>query len=131
MNLNLMASFTMSGYGITGYQVFKALYDRGVNISLFLTHHDPVDWIDKESTDKACRNAVWFDPQAPCLRIYHQFLMAVRIGRGKFIPYTFFELDPLTPLDVHHLNTGDLVLVASHWAKEVCERSGVLPAVAV
>jgi glycosyltransferase involved in cell wall biosynthesis len=125
MNLNLMASFGLTGYGIAGYQVFKALRDRGVQIALFLTPEEPVAWVDKSAMQQALGDALFFDCHAPCLRIYHQFLLAVRVGRGKFVAYSFFELDPLPRLDVHQLNSTDLILMGSHWAKGVCERSGV------
>jgi hypothetical protein len=131
MNLNLMATLFPTGYGIVGYHVFKGLCDRGVNVSLFMMGNGAVPWADNAAIDAARRNSALFDPQAPCLKIWHQFSLADRVGRGKFIAFPIFELDPLSKVDVHHMNSTDQILVASHWAKAVCERSGVTVPISV
>ncbi len=131
MNLNLMATLCPTGYGIVGYHVFKGLYDRGINVSLFMMGEDTVPWVDQATVLAARRDTMFFDPQAPCLKIWQQFALADRIGRGKFVAFPIFELDPLSKVDVHHMNSTDQILVASHWAKEVCQRSGVTVPISV
>jgi glycosyltransferase involved in cell wall biosynthesis len=70
-------------------------------------------------------NVAGYDPNAPCLRLYHQFLMHEFVGRGLHAGYTFFELDKLTADEIHQLNSLDVVFVASKWAEQVLRKSGV------
>lgn len=60
-----------------------------------------------------------YDPASPCLKIWHQFDMHERIGRGKFVAFPFFEEDKLKPNEIINLNLPDQLVVASEWAKEV------------
>lgn len=59
---------------------------------------------------------------SPSLKIWHQFDLFQHIGKGKRIAYTFFELDTLTKRDIVSLESQDLVLVASNWAKSVISK---------
>jgi len=67
-------------------------------------------------------NSTEFDSKAPCLKIWHEFDMAKRIGSGELISYSFFELDQMNNTKKHHLNQCDKVVVASEWAKDVVEK---------
>jgi hypothetical protein len=132
MNLNLMAPVNPTGYGIAGYHIFKALSQRGVKVAYFpIGDSRIVPWGDAAALAAAQREAEFYDPHAPCLKIAHQFLLAQRVGKGTFVAYSFFELDPLPAIDVHQLNCTDRVLVASEWATGVCRRSGVSVPVSV
>jgi glycosyltransferase involved in cell wall biosynthesis len=132
MNLNLMTPVGPTGYGIAGYHIFKALSQRGVKIAFFpIADNRLVPWGDAAAVAEAQRNAVFYDPRATCLKIAHQYLLAERVGKGSFVAFPFFELDPLAPMDVHHLNCTDGVFVASQWAKNVCQRSGVTVPISV
>lgn len=66
-----------------------------------------------------------FPCDAPSLRVYHQFDMASSIGRGPRCGMVFSEMDRLTPYERHNLNSLDLVIVPSEWAKSVYCDSGV------
>jgi glycosyltransferase involved in cell wall biosynthesis len=70
-------------------------------------------------------NEKFYDYNAPCLMIDHQYRMQSSLGKGKRVGYTFFEMDSLTEFEVHQLNSLHALVVASFWAKEVAKKSGV------
>lgn len=121
MRLNLQAPINQLGYGVAGINILKALYSEGVEVSLFpvgqpqLTNEE-----DAYAVRRGMRLAQTFDPQAPCVKIWHQNQMAERIGSGKFIGFPIFELDTFNDLEKHHLNSCDHLFVCSKWAKEIC-----------
>jgi len=63
-----------------------------------------------------------FDYNSTSLRIAHQFDLAPSIGHGRRFGYTFFELDSLTELEQHHLNSLDVLIVPSKWATSICNK---------
>lgn len=60
-----------------------------------------------------------FHHDANCLRIYHQFSLAERIGRGKLIGFPIFELDKFNSRELHHLSYPDEICVCSKWAANI------------
>jgi glycosyltransferase involved in cell wall biosynthesis len=60
-----------------------------------------------------------FDSKAPTLKVWHQFDLAERIGKGLYAAFPFFELDLLNPREKVHLNIPDQLFVSSQWAKNV------------
>jgi glycosyltransferase involved in cell wall biosynthesis len=79
----------------------------------------------------ALNRAPFYNPNAPSLRLYHQWDMALHVGRGTHAGYTFWEVDALNPIEVHQLSALDLLFVPSHWAKEVAERQQVTSPICV
>jgi len=67
----------------------------------------------------AIKRAELFDPDAPCIRIYHQNLLDQFVGRGEHIGFPFFELDTFNRVERHHLSNCDRLFVTSEWGKEV------------
>lgn len=120
--LNLMAPINSLGYGIVGLNFLNELNKAGVEVSLF-----PIGGLKSveaapiyhEMIKKCIKNAELFDNKAPCLRIFHQFSMAERIGSGKFYGMPIFELDKFTDIEKHHLFNLDTCLVNSEWARSV------------
>ena len=121
MQINLQGPINQLGYGVASLNILKALYQEGVEVSLFpvgqpqLTNEE-----DAYAVRRGMRLAQTFDPQAPCVKIWHQNQMAERIGSGKFIGFPIFELDTFNDLEKHHLNSCDHLFVCSKWAKEIC-----------
>lgn len=115
----------LTGYGIAGYKITEALAQQGVDVSLFPIGPECAKGVNVDLLRKAIKNAETFDKQAPSLKIWHQFQLAEHIGVGPHLSLPFYELDPLSPLDVHHLNSCDHIFLSSNWAKEVAIRSGV------
>ena len=120
MIINLQAPINQLGYGVAGLNIFKALQDKA-EVSLFPIGQPQVtNQADADTVRKGMETAQTFDPQAPCIKIWHQNQMAERIGSGKFIGFPIFELDTFSDLEKHHLNSCDELMVCSKWAKQVC-----------
>ncbi len=121
MRLNLQAPINQLGYGVAGINILKALQAEGVEVSFFPIGQPQVtNQADADAVRKGMQVAQTFDPQAPCVKIWHQNQMAERIGSGKFIGFPIFELDTFSDLEKHHLNSCDELMVCSKWAKQVC-----------
>lgn len=122
MRLNLQAPINQLGYGVASLNILKALQAEDVEVSLFPIGQPQVtNQADADAVRRGVETAKTFDPQAPCLKIWHQNQMAERIGSGKFIGFPIFELDTFNDLEKHHLNSCDELMVCSQWAKRVVE----------
>lgn len=62
---------------------------------------------------------------SPFLKIWHQFELLERIGRGKYIGYPIFEMDRQTPFEQLHLRACDQILVCSKWAQKVLSQHNI------
>ena len=108
------------GYGVAGLNILKALQEMS-NVSLHMIGQPQVtNQADADSVRKGLETAQTFDPNAPCIKIWHQNQMAERIGSGKFIGFPIFELDTFSELEKHHLSCCHRLMVCSEWAKNVC-----------
>ena len=120
MRINLQAPINQLGYGVAGLNILKALQNKA-EVSLFPIGQPQVtNKQDAIAVNRGIEVAETFDPQAPCIKIWHQNQMAERIGSGKFIGFPIFELDTFNDLEKHHLSSCDHLFVCSEWAKKVC-----------
>ena len=118
--LNLVAPINNLGYGIVGLNILKSLSSL-IDIALF-----PIGNIDTTSHNaniiqEATANAQLFEgfSDAPCLKIWHEFSLADRIGRGQSFAFPFFEINKFDQKRINHLNSVDSIVVASSWASTV------------
>lgn len=126
MQINLMSPINNLGYGIVGTNVAHELTLLCHDISLFPLNKDiDAHQIYYTALNLSMQNTPKFNADAPTIKIWHQWDMATFVGRGPHIGFTFFELDSLTPYEVHQLNSCTHLFVASQWAKSVCIKSGV------
>jgi glycosyltransferase involved in cell wall biosynthesis len=126
--LNLNCPIGKTGYGITSLNITKQLANiSDLSVSLFpMSQHIELNAeSEKETITKLLNNSEEFDHRAPCLKIWHQFDLASRIGSGKYFSFPFFEVDTLKPKEKVHLNSCDGIFVASRWAKDVLINNGV------
>lgn len=125
--INLYAPITPStGYGITSTSIMRELL-KDHEVSLFpLGQAQAETPEDKVLIEKILRdtNTKW-DPNSPCLKIWHQYDLASRIGRGKYGALVFFEVDKITLQEKNMMNSTDCVFVASKWGKKILEDNGV------
>ena len=123
MNINLMTPINQLGYGVAGLNILKALQKKA-RVSLHMIGQPQVtSQEDADAVRKGMMEAQEFDPQAPCVKIWHQNQMAERIGSGKFFGFPIFELDTFNNLERHHLSACDEIIVCSEWAKSVIEKA--------
>jgi len=120
MRINLQAPINQLGYGVAGLNILKALHKEGVEVSFFpLGQPQVTNEDDAYAVRRGMRLAQTFDPNAPCIKIWHQNQMAERIGSGKFIGFPIFELDTFNDLEKHHLQSCDELMVCSKWARDI------------
>lgn len=129
--LNLTAPVNTLGFGHAAVNLLQAFHDAGVESSWF-----PIGAVDYQPHHESAVRAAFerakrYDPNAPSLRVWHQFSLEHHVGRGPHAGWTFFELDRLTPDEVHQINSLDLMFASSHWAKRVMNFSGVTAPVVV
>lgn len=126
MNINLITPLGYTGYGMAGLNILKALIQLGHTVSLFpIGQPNPDSQEDVNAIQLGVKNSATFDKDAPCIRIWHQFDMAQRVGTGRFIGFPIFELDTLKPNEIHHLSTLDEIAVTSEWAKNILIQNGL------
>ena len=120
MEINLQAPINQLGYGVASLNILKALQDKA-EVSLFPIGQPQVtNQADADAVTRGVETAKTFNPNAPCIKIWHQNQMAERIGSGKFIGFPIFELDTFSELEKHHLSCCHRLMVCSEWAKDVC-----------
>jgi glycosyltransferase involved in cell wall biosynthesis len=126
--LNLNCPIGGTGYGITSLNIFKQLNEKEIDISLFpIGFNMSINHIDERNLIQKCLSYnKFFDYQAPCLKIWHQYDLAAKIGNGHYYSFPFFEVDTLTAQEVHNLNYCDFIFSASEWGKEILMDNGVI-----
>lgn len=127
--LNLNCAIGKTGYGITSLNILKNLFNLDVEISLFPIGGNQAE-VNSENEkliiQELFNNSQSFDYKAPCLKIWHQFDLASRIGSGHYYSFPFFEVDRLKPIEKVHLNSCDGIFVASKWGKQVLKDNGIV-----
>ena len=119
-NLNVMSPINDLGYGIAGKNICKSLDSLGYKVSLFpIGNPDFSSQEEADSLGPMLNNGSSFDADAPCLKIWHEFSMAERIGRGRLLGFPFFEINKFDEVRKHHLASCDDILVASKWAQQI------------
>ena len=123
--LNMSCPIGVTGYGITSHNIYKCLR-KNIDIRLFPIGSPTLE--QEESTldivNDINKQSI-FDKNDPCLKIWHQFDIANRIGIGKYTVLTFFETDKLRPNEICMINNTDTIMVASHWAKDILIDNGI------
>lgn len=126
MNVNIIGPVNSLGYGqaCTNFMIALDKLDHKVAyfpVAGLNTVEPPTGTLDK--VKQFYLNSEMFDPTAPCVRIWHQFDMAFRVGRGPFYAYPFFELDTFTEREKHHLGQADNIIVTCEWARNVVKQN--------
>lgn len=126
MDINLTAPFCSTSYGIVALNTAHQLLKLGHKVSIFPIGNIVGQDIPPhfhESVYQGLENAKFFNPDAPSVRLFHQFDLAQHVGRGKRIGWPIFELNQFNPIELHHLLAQDELIVCSQWAKTVCEHA--------
>ena len=118
-SVNLIAPINTVSYGIVSLNILKKLSEL-VDVALWPISQPQVtcqeDW---GVVSVAIEKARFYDPSAPCIRIWHQFDLAQFVGRGPHVGFPIFELDSFNKQEKHQLKSLDRIIVCSNWAKEV------------
>ncbi len=124
-NLNMICPLGGTGYGIASINIYKELLKQ-LDVCLFPIGSPSIDnkedaFLIQQGVDKQ----KFFDYDAPCLKIWHQFDLALRPGRGKFIAFPFFETDTFDEREKHHLLHPEELMVSSQWAKNILIKNNI------
>ena len=125
MNINISAPINNTGYGIASYNIIKELSKNNtigyfpIGNTLFQSDED------KEFLSNIYKNGLYLDASAPFLKIWHQFDLSQRIGKGKYYALSFFELDTFNNQELIHLNIPDVLFVTSDWGKSILEKHNI------
>ncbi len=114
--MNIEAPFAQTGYGYCAYNIVKNI--RLPNVTVF-----PISGkINSEfkGIETLC-NLATYVPNAASFKIWHEYDLIRRIGRGKYGALTFFEINDLDEKRVASMNTPDVLMVPTKWAKGICD----------
>lgn len=119
--ININCAVGKTGYGITSWNIIKQLYLMGMDISLFpIGNNIELNGEEEKSLIAPMLNGPdKFDRNAPCLKIWHQNDLALRIGSGRYYAYPFFELDTFNNREKHHINSCDHLFTSCAWAEKI------------
>jgi glycosyltransferase involved in cell wall biosynthesis len=127
MRINLRGYFNDLSYGVVTKNILKSLNQLGYEVGFFPISQPQIS--NKEEYDlltKLLPYSQFFDNNAPCINIHHQFFLAESVGKGLRIGFPFFELDTFTDVEKHHLNSQDYLFTPSKWGKSILLNNGVL-----
>lgn len=126
-NININCPVNGTGYGITSLNILKEL-SKNNHISLFpIGQNIEVNSKqDEEIIKTLLNNSNNFEYNSPCLKIWHQYDLASKIGNGHYYVFPFFEIDKLTDREIRHINYADYIFVASSWAKNVLIQNKII-----
>lgn len=118
--LNMLAPFGVTGYGITALNVIKEL-NKHYTVAATPIGSSHVNTPDEAEMMKrsVITNMNSFDNDATCLKIYHQYKLQEKIGRGKYVAFPIFELNKFKDEEIHQLKYPDELIVTSKWAQGV------------
>lgn len=131
--INVNCAVGRTGYGITSLNILKQLYLLEADITLFPIGNsiELNGEEEKPIINKMISKIDSFDPYAPCLKIWHQNDLALRVGCGDYYAFPFFELDTLNNREQHHLNSCDHIFTASSWSREVLRNNNIITPITV
>ena len=116
-----------TGYGITGYNIWKQIFDKDPTTTLFNIGDISIEnhWA-KNNIINSLKNQKNVDITKPCLKIWHTNDILFRlVGSSPYGCLTFFELDTLPENEIKNINKLDKIFVASSWAKNVLINNNV------
>lgn len=120
---------SQTGYGITGYNLWKSIFAVDNDTTLFPIGAISIDplW-NKENIIHSIDNILKYNKNAPCLKHFHaNDLLFKPVGNGKYGTYTFFETNVLKVTEKCNLNACDVTFTASSWSKEVLLQNDISP----
>lgn len=116
-----------TGYGITGYNIWKNIYDKDSNTTLFPIANANIEnhW-DRDGILKSINNQNYFNKNKPCLKVWHANDLIIRTaGNSKYGCLCFFEIDKISDKEKIGYSIADTIFAPSKWAKNILESNGI------
>jgi len=127
MRLNLLTPMNSTGYGVAGINLSRNLLLRnriGILTNLGPIEHTADDEKVMATLVKAMMNPPVVNLSLPALKFTHQHQLFSMPTRSTRIGWTVFEVE-LTEFEVMNMNSCDLIIVCSSWARELAVACGV------
>lgn len=130
MKLNFQSPINPTGYGVASLNILRSLYYRyadKLDLSYYSIGSPSVSRkSDYEILTNLLRKGLE-DPDFDCptLKIWHQFDLALRLGKGRYFAMPFFELDTFNRTEKMHMSVPDTLFVTSNWAKNIILDNGI------
>lgn len=109
--LYLSAPICYTGYGIASYNILNSLKDIGYSVDLH-----PIGNIEPSMNNFYPLDISRY---APSVRIWHQYDVHPRIGKGKHFGFPIFELDRFTTREKRSMYLCDHIITCSEWAADI------------
>ena len=123
MNIHLMSPIGYTGYGYASLNILQSLL-KTHNVGLTLIGNPNVDTEQQASSVQHATSLSYMIPSdSPCIKIWHQFDLLTKVGKGKYFAFPFFEVDTFNAKETNHLQFPDEIIVSSKWAKDVLQRN--------
>ena len=119
-SLIFSAPMVSTGYGIAGTYFYKNLIKQDIDVSCFPIQVDNA-FFTNEEIDDIYNSRNRYTIEQPFLKIFHPLELSLRIGKGKYFGFPFFEIDYFSNLEKKNLQYCDTVITSSHWGKEIIE----------
>lgn len=120
-----MTALGNTGYGYVGINILQELSANN-NIGLTLIGGPLAE--SKEQAriiNNAMESSCLIPNDSPCLKIWHQFDLLNKPGKGKYYALPFFEVDSFNQKELCHLNFPDELIVSCEWAKNIIINNGI------
>lgn len=114
----------LTSYGISGINTLLALEKLGHNV-MAVSISDRCDYFEDQPIQKALEKGKFFNKNAHCIRLFHQFALNHHVGNGLFVGWPIFETTEFSREEKHQLSQVDLLFVCSNWAKGIIEQNGI------
>lgn len=117
--INLIAPINTLGYGYTGLNFTKELFKINNRITLYPISNkiEPID--DTGIVATCINNQVHYNPNYPCVKIWHQHDLQQKVGKGRYYGFPIFELNKFSSHEKVSLHHCDEIIVCSQWAKDI------------
>lgn len=116
--LNLIAPINNLGYGIAGWNILKALYAIDHSVTLYPISQ-PDNFDDVNIIAQTINNQINFDTNKPCIKLWHQHDLQLKVGSGTYFGFPIFELTNFNSHELVSMSHCDKIMVCSDWAKEI------------
>jgi glycosyltransferase involved in cell wall biosynthesis len=123
--INLSCPINQTGYGISSFNILKELNKISELSYLPIGQPSVGTQEDYNIVQSLLNNQDLADINSPFIKIWHQFDLGTRFGRGKYFGFPFFELDTFNTREKQHLSVPDVVFATSEWAKQVILDNGI------
>lgn len=126
-HINYNSPICLTGYGIVSLNILRELYKIDNNIISYFPMGQPnlQNEYDHKIVSEMFNNRYLFDIHAPFIKIWHQFDLGSRIGRGKYFAFPFFELDTFDKSECIHMSVPDVLFVSSKWAQDIVKSNNI------